>query len=119
MDWFPVSISGLSNFSLPLFIDTPTQEGGAKETFQEEYPDLPMEETMDIPFMNDMDKENTSTKTPKTRKPPKEGKKNKTRKQNPELMSKQKRTLKQPNKSHKKRTRKAIHKLRVRKTRRV
>ena len=117
MDWFPVSISGLSNFSLPLFIEPHIQEGGAKETFQEEFPELPMEETMDTPFMNDMDKENTVSKSHET--PKKQTKKKKTRKQHPETNPKQKRTLKQPNQSNKKQTRKAIRKLRVRKTRRA
>lgn len=102
MDWFPVSIPGLSHFSLPLFIEAPSQEGGTKEVFDEEFLDSPIEETIDDQFMET-----------------KHRKKNKTRKHKPNL-KKERITIKVESKANpKKRTRKAVKKLRVRKTRRT
>lgn len=111
MDWFPVSISGLSNFSLPFTSQTPQQEGGMKLMIQEEYADSPIDETVYNQFMN-------TRKKNKTRKQPlKESKKDSNKDTKKESKERNPRkTIKLRNKP---RTRKAVKKLRVRKTKRT
>lgn len=115
MDWFPISIPTLSNFSLPFTNETPPQEGGMKLMIQEEYPDSPIEETVYNQFMN-------TRKKNKTRKQPlKESKKdsNKDSNKDSKKESKERNPRKTVKLRNKPRTRKAVKKLRVRKTKRT
>lgn len=115
MDWFPVSIPELSNFSLPFMSQSPQQEGGMKLMIQEEYPDSPIDETVYNQFMN-------TRKKNKTRKQPlkhsnKDSNKDTTKDTKKESKERNPRkTIKLRNKP---RTRKAVKKLRVRKTKRT
>lgn len=111
MDWFPISIPTLSNFSLPFTNETPPQEGGMKLMIQEEYPDSPIEETVYNQFMN-------TRKKNKTRKQPLKDS-NKDSKKDSKKESKERNPRKTFKLRNKPRTRKAVKKLRVRKTKRT
>lgn len=111
MDWFPISIPTLSNFSLPFTNETPPQEGGMKLMIQEEYPDSPIEETVYNQFMN-------TRKKNKTRKQPLKDS-NKDSKKDSKKESKERNPRKTVKLRNKPRTRKAVKKLRVRKTKRT
>lgn len=111
MDWFPVSIPELSNFSLPFMSQSPQQEGGMKLMIQEEYPDSPIEETVYNQFMN-------TRKKNKTRKQPLKHS-NKDTNKDTKKESKERNPRKTIKLRNKPRTRKAVKKLRVRKTKRT
>lgn len=103
MNWFPISLQGLTEYSLPFSLGGPQQGGTKDKTIQETFENSPIEESVYNTFMNG----EPDQKSPDRKK---------TRKMTKQPQKKERKTEKKSTK--KKRTRKAVKKLRMRKTKR-